>query len=98
MILPVPLHVVSVLQVRQAKLLFYAKLAEKSLQTYERDGWGDFPTNIIPERREVRGAAWHVQCAEEAAWQQFKHAALTDLFPSHWMKITLRCQTMSTES
>lgn len=31
-------------KVRQAKLLFYAKLAEKGLQTYERDGWGEFPT------------------------------------------------------
>ena len=38
---------------RQSKLLFYAKLAEKALQTYERDGWGEFPTQITPERREV---------------------------------------------
>lgn len=43
--------------IRQAKLLFFAKLAEKSLSTYERDGWGDFPTNIVPERREVRPTA-----------------------------------------
>eukprot|EP01025_Chloroclados_australasicus_P045017 TRINITY_DN4906_c0_g1_i1.p1 TRINITY_DN4906_c0_g1~~TRINITY_DN4906_c0_g1_i1.p1 ORF type:complete len:684 (-),score=92.29 TRINITY_DN4906_c0_g1_i1:237-2288(-) len=42
---------------RQAKLLFYARLAEKGLQTYERDGWGDFPTNIVPERREIRPTA-----------------------------------------
>ena len=40
--------------VRQSKLLFYAKLAEKSLQTYERDGWGEFPTQINLDRREVR--------------------------------------------
>lgn len=44
-------------QVRQSKLLFYAKLAEKALQCYERDGWGEFPTQIIPERREVRPTA-----------------------------------------
>lgn len=44
-------------RVRQAKLLFYAKLAEKGLQTYERDGWGTFPTSIIPERREIRPTA-----------------------------------------
>lgn len=41
--------------VRAAKLLFYARLAEKGLQTYERDGWGEFPTRVVPERREVRG-------------------------------------------
>jgi uncharacterized protein with von Willebrand factor type A (vWA) domain len=40
--------------VRAAKLLFYARLAEKGLQTYERDGWGEFPTRINPDRREVR--------------------------------------------
>ena len=45
------------LQVRQAKLLFFAKLAEKALQTYERDGWADFPTQIKPERREIRPTA-----------------------------------------
>eukprot|EP00887_Chlorella_sp_A99_P000547 scaffold17.g547.t1 len=45
------------LLVRQSKLLFYAKLAEKALQCYERDGWGEFPTQIIPERREVRPTA-----------------------------------------
>lgn len=44
-------------RVRQAKLLFFAKLAEKGLNTYERDGWGEFPTNIIPERREIRPTA-----------------------------------------
>jgi len=27
------------------------------LQTYERDGWADFPTQINPERREVRPTA-----------------------------------------
>ena len=43
--------------IRQAKLLFYAKLAEKSLATYERDGWGEFPTQIVPERREIRPTA-----------------------------------------
>lgn len=43
--------------VRQSKLLFFAKLAEKALQTYERDGWSDFDTNIIPERREIRPTA-----------------------------------------
>lgn len=43
--------------VRQAKLLFFARLAEKALQTYERDGWGDHPTQIKPERREVRPTA-----------------------------------------
>eukprot|EP00798_Chlamydomonas_sp_ICE-L_P011915 gene11915-15016_t len=43
--------------VRQAKLLFYARLAEKALQSYERDGWGEFPTNIKIERREVRPTA-----------------------------------------
>ncbi len=44
-------------KIRQAKLLFYAKLAEKALQSYERDGWGEFPTQIIPERREIRPTA-----------------------------------------
>ncbi|GFR40849.1 hypothetical protein Agub_g1499 [Astrephomene gubernaculifera] len=44
-------------QVRQAKLLFYARLAEKALQTYERDGWGEYPTQIKPERREIRPTA-----------------------------------------
>ncbi len=48
---------VSGVQVRQAKLLFYARLAEQGLQTYERDGWGDYPTDIIPERREIRPTA-----------------------------------------
>ncbi|KAK9816841.1 hypothetical protein WJX72_005809 [[Myrmecia] bisecta] len=43
--------------VRKAKLLFFAKLAEKALQTYERDGWAEFPTQITPERREVRPTA-----------------------------------------
>ncbi|PNW85740.1 hypothetical protein CHLRE_03g207400v5 [Chlamydomonas reinhardtii] len=43
--------------VRQAKLLFYAKMAEKALQTYERDGWGEYPTQIEPERREIRPTA-----------------------------------------
>lgn len=43
--------------VRQAKLQFYAKMAEKGLSCYERDGWGEYPTNIIPERREVRPTA-----------------------------------------
>lgn len=32
--------------VRQAKLFFYAKMAEKGLATYERDGWGEFPTQV----------------------------------------------------
>ena len=41
-------------QVRQSRLLFYAKMAEKALQTYERDGWGEFPTHINLDRREVR--------------------------------------------
>ena len=43
--------------VRQSKLLFYGKLAEKALQTYERDGWGEFPTQIQVERREIRPTA-----------------------------------------
>lgn len=42
---------------RQSKLLFYGKLAEKALQTYERDGWGEFPTQIVVERREIRPTA-----------------------------------------
>ncbi|KAF8064522.1 viaA [Scenedesmus sp. PABB004] len=42
---------------RQSKLLFFAKMAEKGLQTYERDGWGEFPTTINPERREIRPTA-----------------------------------------
>ena len=44
-------------EVRPAKLLFYAKMAEKALQIYERDGWGEFPTVINPERREIRPTA-----------------------------------------
>jgi uncharacterized protein with von Willebrand factor type A (vWA) domain len=44
-------------QVRQAKLLFYARLAEKGLSTYERDGWGEFPTDINIDRREIRPTA-----------------------------------------
>lgn len=43
--------------VRQAKLLFYARLAEKGLSTYERDGWSEFPTQIHSERREIRPTA-----------------------------------------
>ena len=34
-----------------------AQLAEKGLQTYERDGWSEFSTAIVPERREVRPTA-----------------------------------------
>ena len=33
------------------------QLAEKGLQTYERDGWGEFVTQIVPERREIRPTA-----------------------------------------
>lgn len=44
-------------KVRQSKLLFFAKLAEKGLQTYERDGWGEFPTQINLDRREIRPTA-----------------------------------------
>ena len=33
------------------------QLAEKGLQTYERDGWSEFATAIVPERREVRPTA-----------------------------------------
>lgn len=33
------------------------QLAEKGLQTYERDGWSEFDTQIVPERREVRPTA-----------------------------------------
>lgn len=40
-----------------SKLIFYAKLIEKSLQTYERDGWGEFPTQINIDRREIRPTA-----------------------------------------
>lgn len=40
-----------------SKLIFYAKLVEKSLQTYERDGWGEFPTQIDIDRREIRPTA-----------------------------------------
>ena len=44
--------------VRASKLLLYATLAEKALQTYERDGWGEFDTRIPdPDRREVRPTA-----------------------------------------
>ena len=43
--------------VRQAKLQFFAKMAEKGLSCYERDGWGEFPTQINPDRREVGLAA-----------------------------------------
>ena len=49
--------------VRQSKLMFYAKVVEKALQTYERDGWGEFPTQIIPERREIR----QVLCSDPKA-------------------------------
>jgi len=45
-------------QVRSSKLLFYAKLAEKALQSYERDGWSEFPTRISHDRREVGAQAW----------------------------------------
>ena len=47
---------------RSAKLLFFAKYAEKALQCYERDGWGEFPTQIIPERREVRCTSHAILC------------------------------------
>jgi len=43
--------------VRSSKLLFYARLAEKALQSYERDGWSEFPTRISHDRREVRPTA-----------------------------------------
>jgi len=39
---------------RQAKLLFYGKLAEKALGTYERDGWGEFPTQVWVARESSR--------------------------------------------
>ena len=39
--------------VRQAKLFFFAKMAEKALASYERDGWGEFPTQV---RGRGRGA------------------------------------------
>jgi len=45
------------INVPTSKLIFYAKLAEKSLQTYERDGWGEFPTQINIDRREIRPTA-----------------------------------------
>lgn len=45
------------MKVPMSKLIFYAKLAEKSLQTYERDGWGEFPTQINIDRREIRPTA-----------------------------------------
>ena len=45
------------IKVPASKLIFYAKLAEKSLQTYERDGWGEFPTQINIDRREIRPTA-----------------------------------------
>ena len=53
-------------KVRQSRLLFYAKMAEKSLQTYERDGWGEFPTQINLDRREVR--CW-LRCSMQHAAQ-----------------------------
>ncbi len=45
---------------RQAKLFFYAKMAEKGLATYERDGWGEFPTQVGSCRGLplVRHSAW----------------------------------------
>jgi uncharacterized protein with von Willebrand factor type A (vWA) domain len=43
--------------VPMSKLIFYSKLVEKSLQTYERDGWGEFPTQIDIDRREIRPTA-----------------------------------------
>ncbi|KAK9805342.1 hypothetical protein WJX73_003956 [Symbiochloris irregularis] len=43
--------------VRSSRLLFFAKMAEKALQCYERDGWGEFPTRIHPDRREIRPTA-----------------------------------------
>ena len=45
------------MSVPTSKLIFYAKLVEKSLQTYERDGWGEFPTQIDIDRREIRPTA-----------------------------------------
>jgi hypothetical protein len=32
-------------------------MIEKGLQTYERDGWSEFPTQINPDRREIRPTA-----------------------------------------
>ncbi len=43
-------------RVRQSKLLFFAKLAEKALQTYERDGWGEYMTQARPAL--IAGAAY----------------------------------------
>ncbi len=37
--------------------LILLQLAEKGLQTYERDGWSEFNTQIVPERREIRPTA-----------------------------------------
>ena len=34
-----------------------SQVAEKALQTYERDGWSEFNTQIVPERREIRPTA-----------------------------------------
>lgn len=45
------------IKIPASKLIFYAKLVEKSLQTYERDGWGEFPTQIDIDRREIRPTA-----------------------------------------
>jgi uncharacterized protein with von Willebrand factor type A (vWA) domain len=45
-------------RVRQSRLLFFARLAEQGLQTYQRDGWGEFPTRVPAyDRREVRPTA-----------------------------------------
>ena len=43
---------------REAKLLFFARLAERNLMSYERDGWSEQPADV-PDvyRREIRPTA-----------------------------------------
>ena len=79
---------------RQSKLLFYGKLAEKALQTYERDGWGEFPTQIQVERREIRPTADRgpiLLCVDTSGIQNFPL-----LLPQHLLHADHRaCTNMS---
>jgi hypothetical protein len=69
-----------------------AVLPVATVQTYERDGWGEFPTQIKPERREIRPTAdrcAHTQ-AQRTRLQPFSRALAAPQRPSqttlpqHW--------------
>ncbi len=51
------MHVGHAMKLNPEDWISHVQLAEKGLQTYERDGWSEFNTQIVPERREIRPTA-----------------------------------------